>query len=51
MPRVTQWADQFGEDEVDVDEEFRLMGNEWKNTLDELTLRGLFYPEADSCPA
>ena len=36
MPRVTQWADQFGEDEVDVDEEFRLMGNEWKNTLDEL---------------
>ena len=42
MPRVTQWADQFGEDEVDVDEEFRLMGNEWKNTLDELTLRGLF---------
>lgn len=30
MPRVTQWADQFGEDEVDVDEEFRLMGNEWK---------------------
>mgnify|MGYP000588658559 FL=1 len=42
MPRITQWADQFGEDEVDVDEEFRLMGNEWKNTLDELTLRGLF---------
>ena len=42
MPRVTQWADQFGEDEVDVDEEFRLMGNEWKNTLDERTLRGLF---------
>ena len=42
MPRVTQWADQFGEDEVDGDEEFRLMGNEWKNTLDELTLRGLF---------
>lgn len=27
---------------MDVDEEFRLMGNEWKNTLDELTLRGLF---------
>ena len=42
MPRITQWADQFGEDEVDVDEEFRLMGNEWKNRLDELTLRGLF---------
>ena len=42
MPRVTQWADQFGEDEVDVDEEFRRMGHEWKDTLDELTLRGLF---------
>lgn len=42
MPRITQWADQFGEDEVDVDEEFRLMGKEWKSTLDELTLRGLF---------
>ncbi len=42
MPRVTQWADQFGEDEVDVDEEFRRMGHEWKNTLDELTLRGMF---------
>ena len=42
MPRVTQWADQFDEDEIDVDEEFRLMGKEWKSTLDKLTLQGLF---------
>ncbi len=42
MPHITQWADQFGEDEVDVDEEFRLMGKKWESTLDELTLRGLF---------
>ena len=42
MPRVTQWVDQFDEDEIDVDEEFRLMGKEWKSTLDKLTLQGLF---------
>ena len=42
VPRITQWANQFGEEDVDVDEEFRLMGKEWKCILDGLNLQGLF---------
>ena len=42
VPRITQWANQFGEEDVDVDEEFRLMGKKWKCILDGLNLQGLF---------
>lgn len=42
MPRITQWADQFDEEETDVDEAFRRMGRQWKTTLEELTLQGVF---------
>ena len=42
MPRVGEWKDQFGEDELDVEAEFIRMGHEWKASRDELKKKGLF---------
>ena len=42
MPHVRYWSDQFAEDETDVEEEFRRMGREWCDRLEELRRQGMF---------
>ncbi|MDO4180318.1 MAG: DUF3987 domain-containing protein [Bacteroidales bacterium] len=42
MPHVRSWSDQFAEDETDVEEEFRRMGHEWCDRLEELRRQGVF---------
>lgn len=42
---IRKWANPFSEDEVDMDEVFRLMGLEWKKERDEIKKMGMFNQE------
>lgn len=42
MPTIREWTNQFFEDGLDMDEEFRLLGLEWKKELDEIKKMGMF---------
>ncbi|WP_455665310.1 DUF3987 domain-containing protein [Phocaeicola sp.] len=42
MPTIRKWANQFFEDGLDMDEEFRLLGLKWKKELDEIKKMGMF---------
>ena len=41
MPSVSEWTDQFGENDLDVDGLFRDMGQQWKASLDALKAKGI----------
>lgn len=42
MPAVHQWANQFFDDGLDMEEVFHLMGLEWKRELDDIKQQGMF---------
>ena len=41
MPAIREWQDQFCEDDIDAEAEFRALGKEWKELLGDIRRRGL----------